>query len=257
MSNPKVQPVNLPHGVRLRIEDGGYHLDSARDNLQPYTVHLLDPVDGIDAIEVAPATLGDILTLNKRAQIDSIPGTKAFREAIMRLSIADRCDPAITPEQVKSMAGVDYDLLQSVIETGRDPNTGSMLFTIDDPSLERRAFVRLHSMTDRRKAEQRLTTSQEDEPVRYEAYLTWLVTTFGDPNRVVEHAAPGFEDFLKISWQDFQALNRALASRDYKPLTDILDGMVKVDGKPVPFQGVPGDDAAAHQAGDGRGETQP
>lgn len=247
----KIKVVSLPHGIVLNKEGD----IAVPKHIRPYTLTLLEPVDGIDKVVIQPETLGGVIKMADEASKEASPGTARHRDVVIENNVSRRCEPAFTRKQLDAMAGVDYDALVGVINSGIDPETRTTAFRVDpDAEVISEATMRLHMRDDRKTAEQRLNTTPEEEPVLYEANLCWLVTRFGE---VDERSWSGrqqvsFLSFLNLSWQDFLALERNVFSRDYKPITDILEGRVEVDGKPVTFPDVLGEGDEAPRPKNGR-----
>lgn len=241
----KVKTTELPYGI---VYDGK-KIVPAGEALLPYTLELLEPVDTISSVTVKAPTLGDALAAMSAAAKQYEPNSEQFVQSILHTHIARRCEPALTPEQLDEMTGVDHDALKNLITIGATP-AGDYAFR-RDPEREyiTTATTRLHKMSDRKKAEQRMSTSAKDDPTLHEAYLTWLVTRFGDPDEKAFDGKPvEFSEFLHIAWNDFTRLTATTFSRDYKSITDVLDGKVEVDGKTIPFQGSP-------EGGDGQAQA--
>lgn len=233
----KAKTVKLIHGVRLGKKGEVLPLI---EHLEPYTLTLLQPIDGIEEIQFRPATIGDIIAVGEAASRDHDPGSRGYGKAVLRANLDRRCSPSLSDKQLDQLAVADHVALQTLIDSGRDPlNPDNDAYKLKEGvEVERTAYMRLPMQSDRKLAEQRMPTTPEDDPVLYAAYLTWFVTRFGEPSETMFDGKTDFQAFLNLSWGDFQVLHRELLKRDYKPLTDILDGKVEVDGKPLPFQGV-------------------
>lgn len=248
----KAKHVRLIYGVIL-TDDGG--LAPVVDYIEPFTLELLHPIDGVDKINVRPNTLRQVLDIHEKAARDARPGSRQYGEAVMRLNLEQRTDPVLTAAQLDQMAGVDYDALNRLIDSGTHPSTGQEAFSLrDDVDVTRDAYLKLHTMQDRKLAEQRLPTDGGDETVLFSAQLTWLVTRFGTPEAGMfdKRGDVPFAAFMNITWYDFQLLTRHLMMRDYKPLSEILEGRVDVGGKPTPFPGVPEDGDPSAKPKDGK-----
>jgi len=237
----KVKHLRLPYGVAL---DGNRILPASKVFTE-YTLNLLESVDGIDAVTVRIATLKDTLDSHAQATNDYSPGTPAYNEAVFRAHVERRVTPALTPKQIDLLSGPDYDALRTLVSDGMTPEGKRAHQAIEGVTLERNAYLRLHFMNDRKRAEQRLSTSRADNPMLYEAYLVHAVTRFGDVTEAsFDQVQVEWNDLLNITLFDHFALSLALMGRDYKEITEVLDGVVEVDGKPLPFPGGAGDDAA-------------
>lgn len=247
----KAKHVRLTYGVAF---DADGAMTPITDHIQPYSLKLLDPVDGIEEVSVRANTLREVLSVHEAVSRDARPGTSAYGKAALLENVRRRCTPALTQAQLDQLAGADYDALVGLIDTGTHPETGAEAFKLaEGVTTERDAYLRLHTMADRAAAEQRLLNEGADETVLYHAHLTYLTVRFGEPHEgMFGQRQVAFHDFLNITWQDFQQLTRHLLARDYKPLTEILDGKVEVDGKPLPFPGVPEEDAGAPEPKDGK-----
>lgn len=249
----KAKEVKLMHGVRL-VKEG---IAPVTEHLTPYVLHLLEPVDGIESIQVQPNTLGQVLAIHEKVSDDYRIGTQQYQDAVFVENVARRCSPALNKQQLDRLSGPDHDFLMRLMDRGVDPDTGVNAWRLrDGAEVERRATIRLHDMNDRKIAEQRLPGDVADDPIRYNAYLLWYITRFGSPDF---DGAPKvtFASFLNLTWNDFQLLYAELYMRDYRPLTDILEAKMEVGGKPVPFPGVAEDDtdAPAPRSTRGRGKS--
>ena len=248
----KAKKHNLIYGIKL----DGNKVAPLTDYISSYELTLLEPVDDIDSITIAPPTLGDGLAASKKVAEDYFPGTDEYTNALFDWHVAKRCTPAPSEEQLKRMAAPDYDALRRVVEGGINPETGKRAYALtDSEGVVATAYTRLPMQSDRRNAEQWLDGSVRENLELHEAYLSWFVVRFGQ----VSEADFGkkqpieFSEFLKIGWADFLVIARGMLMRDYKPLTEILEGKVEVDGKTVPFQGVPETDGEEHKPKGKRG----
>lgn len=237
----KAKLSDLNYGVVIEKK----HILHPRKYLEPYSLDLLEPVDGIGTIQFTCPTLGETLRAFESALKRNQPGTPAYLNAAYRNRIEASCDPAPSKEQMDRMAGVDHDAIMSVVNTGLTPN-GKRPYRVKDDYVGMvimKAVTRLHYMQDRKVAEQRVPSSREENPLAMEANLVWLTTRFGDlREEMFEDRDVEWETFLNLPWSDFVILQSAVNDRDYMEISEILDGRVNLDGKPVPFQGVPSGD---------------
>lgn len=243
----KAKEVRLTHGVML----GDEGLLPVTEFLSSYTLDLLDPVGSIDSITIAPNSLGQVLDIHRQVSDEFRPGTQAYVDAVLAENIKRRCQPRLNKEQVRQLAGVDYDALTTLIDKGLTPEGNQAFRMKEGVAVERDAILRLHTMNDRELAEQRLNATKDEDVVTYNAYLAWFVTRFGSTD--FNSRQVSFHSFMNITWADFQILYKALVTRDYKPLTEILEGRTEVDGKTIPFQDVPVDEDEVPEAAPKRG----
>lgn len=243
----KVTTVTLPYGVAFGRDRKT--IRPAGEALTTYRLDLLEPVDGITAITVRAATLGDAIDVQAKVTAKFQPGTTAFADAIYRAHLERRTDPVLTPKQITALSGPDQDALRALVEGGYDPDGKRAHKGGSD--LEREAFARLHFGTDRKRVEQALPISRSDNPMLYEAKLVHLVTRFGPPREEAFAEDPvEWLQFINIAFADYVALSMAIAGRDYKELAEILDGPVEVGGETLPFPGAAETGAqGAHQEG--------
>lgn len=239
----KAKEVHLPHGVLL--DDQGNILPGL-EHLTSYHIDLLEPVDGIERVRVMPTTLRQVLEIHDRVADDHRPESAGYARASFLENAARRTDPALTRQQIDKLSGSDHDLLMRVLNSGNEREGNPLVWKPQaDAPLVRRALVRLHDMGDRKAAEQRLNAGVSDDPIRYAAYLAWSITRFGDTTDFVDATRPAWPSFLNLTWNDFQTIYVDMYGRDYKLLTDIIEARMEVEGKPVPFPGVAGNDAEA------------
>lgn len=235
----KVKHVRLPYGAPLQ----GKRILPASEAFTDGVLELLEPVDGITSIAVRAPSIRDVIDVHAEATNDYNPGTPAYSDAVFRLHLERRADPVLSPKQIDRLAGPDHDALRSLVESGLLPDGKRAHQPREGVNLERNAYVRLHFMSDRRKAEQRLSTSRQDAPMLYEAHLTHSLVRFGEPSEsMFDSGQVEWDQYLNLTFYDHFALNLSLAGRDYKEITEVLDGVTEVDGKPLPFPGGVGDD---------------
>jgi hypothetical protein len=235
----KIKHVRLPYGVPL----DGKRIKPAPAAFTDGVLDLLEPVDGITSITVRAPTVKDTLDVHAEATADYVPNTPAYNDAVFRGHLERRADPVLTPKQVDRLSGPDHDALRNLVEGGVTPEGKRAHRPREGVTLERNAYVRLHFMNDRKVAEQRLATSRADAPMLYEAHLVHAVTRFGDVSEAsFDRNQVEWNDYLNLTFFDHFALSLSLAGRDYKEITEVLDGVTEVDGKPLPFPGDAGDD---------------
>lgn len=232
----KAREVRLTHGVMLG-DDG---LMPVTEFLSPYTLKLLQPVDGIESVTIAATSLGQVLNIHKQVSDEFKPGTQQYVDGVFAENIKRRCEPVLNRDQIRQLAGVDHDALATLIDKGVDPDGNQAFRMKPDAQVTREAIMRLHTMNDRELADQRINTTKAEDFVTWNAYMVWFVTRFGSTDFASRQVS--FHSFMNITWDDFQLLTRHLVMRDYKPLSEILEGKLEVDGKPIPFQGLPDDD---------------